>query len=115
MMMALGVGWYFAALVRTTVPGFRLRIFTGELLFALIIAGPIMVVAFLGLGWTRIARGVAVVTLSSVLMAEVWAGAEEVHFRSRHEQFASGAKARFVFSDSWLSFDPSTGELHGGD
>lgn len=112
---ALGISAYVAALVRTTQPSFTMAGLPFEFLLASITAGPIAVIASIGYKAARFTGVVAAIVLSGVLAAEIWAGVEEFHFRSQYQTVASGPKARLLFSDSWLSYDPVTRMLHGGD
>jgi hypothetical protein len=112
---ALVASGYIAALVRTTEPGFTMPALLLEILLAMTIAGPIATLAFLGSRPSRFSALVAAAVLAGVLTAELWAAVEEYRFASQHKTVASGPKARFVFSDSWLSYDPVTRVLRGGD
>jgi hypothetical protein len=112
---ALVASGYIAALVRTTEPGFTMPALLLEILLASTIAGPIAALAFIGSRPSRFSALVAAVVLSGVLTAQLWAAVEEYRFASQHQSVASGPKPRFIFSDSWLSYDPVTRVMHGGD
>jgi hypothetical protein len=112
---ALVASAYVAALVRTTEPGFTTPTLLCEIVLASIIAGPIAALAFIRSKPSRFPAFFAAVVISGVLTAEVWAGVEEYRFASQYQTVASGPKPRFIFSDTWLSYDPVTRVLRGGD
>lgn len=114
-LLACAFGWYLAAQIRTMRPGFHLAPLWAELAFACMPAVPLGLLSTIGLRWRTKGVVIIFVITVAVLSAELWAATEEIVFIRQHQENASGPKARFFFSDSWLAYDPATRTLSGSD
>jgi len=113
------VGWalYVSSLLRTWHAGAALH----ETLFAaLVFAGPLALVAFVGLPWRRQLSAVLILVTASAAVAEGLAAIEEMSFVRRHELLPADSPVVFQarwwpHASSYLSYDPSSNRLGGGD
>lgn len=91
-----------------------------SLIAALIGAGPIACIAFIGLPRKSYWQVVGGLILGASFVAETYALIEERVFLNQHKELPQTAD--MVFQDRWwpngssyLYYDPSTGKLGGGD
>lgn len=106
-----------ASAIRSWGPGPKPHV---SLIAALIGAGPIAGLAFIGLPKKRYFLVVAGLIFGASSIAEVYAVIEEQWFLYQHKGLPQSAE--IVFQDRWwpngssyLYYDPATGKLGGGD
>jgi hypothetical protein len=90
------------------------------LLVAVMFAGPFAALVLIGLPWRRHLALVAALLFVATVAAETVATSEEAWFVAQNKHLPPTAE--IVFHDRWwpngnsfLYFDPATGELGGGD
>ena len=101
------------ASLRTAEFGTTYRVFFGSIVVAGLLTMPLMALAALGLPWRRAIVRWFIVAIVSVLVAEAWAGAQELAFRRKVKNLPAGAstfEARWwPFTDNGIGYDPSSG------
>lgn len=110
-------GCYFLALWRTTSFGFTWRGILADALFWLFFVFPFVIIATLGLPWRKAGLSVLAIGLGSVLVTELYAGAQELCVVLRYGE--NPGKETFVkrwppFSNHYIGYSPGYGWM-GGD
>lgn len=108
---------FVAATWRTQHFGFSIEDLASESLILWALGMPVAVVALLGLPWLTFARGLVILLLGAILLAEGWASLEEAMFQYAHHAstIAVHEPRWWPFTSNDLHFLPDTGAWFASD